>query len=147
MRNHYTLDDFINNVHKLGYTFVDYNNIRVPVLYIDDTLFEQILNFSYNKRISIDTNLNIYDDGYHVFVDITLKFLNANKEKTFLLYANESLEFFYNLATAGIFGLVSKDNPSSNIFFIQLPKKDKAEKAYDIIKDKLKRSKNNTYLE
>lgn len=137
MRNHYTLDDFINNVHKLGYTFVDYNNIRVPVLYIDDTLFEQILNFSYNKRISIDTNLNIYDDGYHVFVDITLKFLNANKEKTFLLYANESLEFFYNLATAGIFGLVSKDNPSSNIFFIQLPKKDKAEKAYDIIKDKL----------
>jgi len=137
VRNHYTLDDFINNVHKLGYTFVDYNNIRVPVLYIDDTLFEQILNFSYNKRISIDTNLNIYDDGYHVFVDITLKFLNANKEKTFLLYANESLEFFYNLATAGIFGLVSKDNPSSNIFFIQLPKKDKAEKAYDIIKDKL----------
>ena len=147
MRNHYTLDDFIKNVHKLGYTFVEYNDIRVPVLYIDDAFFEQILNFSYNKRLSIDTNLNIYDDGHHVFVDITLKFLNANKEETFLLYANESLEFFYSLATAGIFGLSSKDNQSSNIFFIQLPKKDKAEKAYEIIKDKLKKSKNNIDLE
>jgi len=138
VRNHYTLDDFIKNVHKLGYTFVEYNGIRVPVLYIDGAFFEQILNFSYNKRLSIDTNLNIYDDGYHVFVDITLKFLNANKEETILLYANESIEFFYSLATGGIFGLSSKDNQSSNIFFIQLPKKEKAEKAYEIIKDKLK---------
>ena len=141
MRNHYTLDDFIKNVHRLGYTFVEYNNIKVPVLYIDNAFFEQILNFSYNQRISIDTNLNIYDDGYHVFVDITLNFLNANKEETFLLYANDSLEFFYSLATAGIFGLASKDNQSSNIFFIQLPKKDKTEKAYNIIKDKLKEYK------
>ena len=117
MRNHYTLDDFIKNVHKLGYTFVEYNDIRVPVLYIDNAFFEQILNFSYNKRLSIDTNLNIYDDGYHVFVDITLKFLNANKEETFLLYANESLEFFYSLATAGIFGLSSKDNQIKYFFY------------------------------
>ena len=143
MRKNYTLEDFIKNVHKFGYTFVDYNSIRVPIIYIDNVFFEQILNFSYNKRLSIDTNLNIYDDGYHVFVDITLKFLNTNKEETFLLYANESLEFFYSLATAGIFGLSSKDNQSSNVFFIQLPKKDKAEKAYDLIKDKLKESKNN----
>jgi hypothetical protein len=143
VRKNYTLEDFIKNVHKFGYTFVDYNSIRVPIIYIDNVFFEQILNFSYNKRLSIDTNLNIYDDGYHVFVDITLKFLNTNKEETFLLYANESLEFFYSLATAGIFGLSSKDNQSSNVFFIQLPKKDKAEKAYDLIKDKLKESKDN----
>lgn len=138
MRSHYTLDDFIKNTHKEGYTFAEYNTIRVPVLYISHMLFEQILNFSYNKSVTVDTNINIYDDGYNVFVDITLKFLNINKEESFLLYANESLEFFHSLATAGIFGLTSKENKSSNVFFIQLPKKDKAEKAYDIIKDKLR---------
>jgi hypothetical protein len=143
VRSNYKLDDFIENLHKQGYTFVDYNDITVPVLYIDNIFFEQILNFSYNQRASIDTNLNIYDDGYHVFVDITLKFLNAGKVETFLLYANDSLEFFQVLATTGIYGLTSKENQSSNVFFVQLPKKEKAEDAYDIIKDKLKLSKNN----
>jgi hypothetical protein len=135
-----TLDDFIKNVHKLGYTIVEYNDIKIPVLYIEDTVFEQILKISYDKRMSIDTNLNIYDDGQHVFVDIILKFFNTDLEETYLLYANETLDFFSNLANAGMIGLVPSNDSQSNIFFIQLPKKDKAEKALEMIKEKLKKS-------
>ena len=47
-------------------------------------------------------NLNIYDDGQHVFVDITLKFFDTELEETYLLYANETLDFFSNLANAGM---------------------------------------------
>jgi hypothetical protein len=134
-----TLDDFIKNVHKLGYTIVEYNGIKIPVLYIEDEFFEKILKISYNKRISIDTNLNIYDDGQHVFVDIALKFLYTELEETYLLYANKTLDFFSNLASSGMIGLVTSKNPTSNIFFIKLPKKDQAEKALELIKEKLKK--------
>ncbi len=103
-----------------------------------DAVFEQILKISYNKRTSIDTNLNIYDDGHHVFVDITLKFFDTELEETYLLYANETLDFFYNLANAGMIRISRFKKSKSNIFFIQLPKKDKAEKAYEMIKEKLK---------
>lgn len=137
-----TLEDFIKNVHKLGFTIVDYNDIKIPVLYVENTFFEKVLNISYNNKISVDTNLNIYDDGHHIFVDITLKFFNTDIQENYLLYANENLDFFINLANAGMLGLAPSKDPRSNIFFIQLPKKDQAEKGLEMIKEKLKKSKN-----
>ncbi len=137
-----TLEDFIKNVHKLGYTIVDYNDIKIPVLYVENTFFEKVLNISYNNKISVDTNLNIYDDGHHIFVDVKLKFYNTDIEENYLLYANENLDFFDNLANAGMLGLAPVKDPHSNIFFIQLPKKDQAEKGLEMIKEKLKKSKN-----
>ena len=106
-----TLEDFIKNVHKLGYTIVDYNDIKIPVLYVENTFFEKVLNISYNNKISVDTNLNIYDDGHHIFVDITLKFFNTDIEENYLLYANENLDFFNNLANAGMLGLAPVIRP------------------------------------
>ena len=122
-RDFYTLDDFIKNTHRLGYTIVDLHGIKVPVLYIDSSFFDQILKISYNGKTSIDTNLNIYDDGHHIFIDLSLKFLDTPLENTYLLYANKTLDFFYNLANSGMIGLAPFGNPTSNIFFIQLPKK------------------------
>ncbi len=136
-----TLEDFIKNVHKLGYTIVDYNGIKIPAIYVEDNFFEQILKISYNNKLSIDTNLNIYDDGQQIFVDINLKFLNTYLEENFLLFANENLDFFSNLANAGMLGLAPSKNLKANIFFIQLPKKDQAEKALEMIEEKLKKSK------
>ena len=133
-----SLEDFIKNVHKLGYTLVDYNDIKIPVLYIEDIIFEQILSISYSQKVSIDTNLNIYDDGEHVFVDINLQFFETGLKQNYLLYANETLDFFSNLAIAGMMGLAPSNKMQNNIFFIQLPKKDRAEKAYEMIKEKLK---------
>ncbi len=139
-----TLNDFLENIHKLGYTIVDLDNIKIPVLYVENAFFEQILKISYNKKTSIDTNLNIYDDGHHIFISITLKFFNMDLEETYLLPADKTLNFFYNLANSGMIGLSPFQNPTSNVFFVQLPKKDQAEKAYNMIKEKMTNSHNNT---
>ncbi len=138
-----TLDDFVNNLHKLGYAIIDYHDTKIPCLYVEDQFFEQILKISYGNKMTIDTNLNIYDDGHHVFVEISFNFLNSPLEENYLLYAQENLDFFYNLANAGILGLSSSDRSKSNVFFIQLPKKDRAEKAFELITKKLKGSVNN----
>ena len=141
-RNLCNMDEFINNLHKLGYSIVDYNDIKVPCLYIEDHLFDSIVNKSYNKKISIDTTLNIYDDGSHIFVDMNLNF-DMGLEENFLLYANETLDFFYNLSNAGMLGLAPASKSKSNVFFIQLPKKERAEKAFEMIQKKLKKNKSN----
>ncbi|HYO06786.1 MAG TPA: hypothetical protein VER14_07365 [Phototrophicaceae bacterium] len=142
-RNLSNLNEFINNLHKLGYSIVDYNDIKVPCLYVEDQLFDNIVNKSYNKKISIDTTLNIYDDGSHIFVDINLNFFDMGLEENFLLYANETLDFFYNLSTAGMLGLAPASKSQANVFFIQLPKKERAEKAFEMIQKKLKKNKSN----
>ncbi len=142
-RNLCNLNEFINNLHKLGYSIVDYNDIKVPCLYIEDYLFDNIVNKSYNKKTSIDTTLNIYDDGSHIFVDINLNFFDMGLEENFLLYANETLDFFYNLSNAGMLGLAPASKSKSNVFFIQLPKKERAEKAFEMIQKKLKKNKSN----
>jgi hypothetical protein len=140
-RNLSNLNDFKNNLHKLGYSLVDYNGIKIPCLYVEDELFEKIMGMSFINKTSVDTTLNIYDDGFHVFVDISLKFFNTTLDENFLLYANETLDFFYNLSNGGILGLAPSNDLGSNIFFIQLPKKERAEKAFDMIQKKLKKSK------
>ncbi len=142
-RNLCNLDEFIGNLHKLGYSIVDYNDIKTPCLYIEDQLFDNILDNSYNKKTSIDTILNIYDDGSHIFVDINLNFFDMGLEENFLLYANETLEFFYNLSNSGMLGLAPTSKSKPNVFFIQLPKKERAEKAFEMIQSKLKKNKSN----
>ena len=138
-RDLYTLDDFIKNTHRLGYTIVDLNDIKVPVLYIDNAFFDQILKISYNRKTSIDTNLNIYDDGHHIFIDLSLKFLDTPLENTYLLYANKTLDFFYNLANSGMIGLAPFGNPTLIFFLFNYQKKNQAEKAYEMIKEKIKK--------
>ena len=140
-RNLSNLNEFVNNLHKLGYSIVDYNDIKIPSLYVEDQLFDNIVNNSYNKKISIDTTLNIYDDGFHIFVDINLNFFDMGLEENFLLYANETLDFFYNLSNAGMLGLAPASKSKSNVFFIQLPKKERVEKAFEMIQKKLKKNK------
>lgn len=137
-KNLNTLDDFLANVHKLGFSVFDYNDIKVPCLLVEDVQFENIISKSYGKPNLIDTNLNIYDDGQHVFVNLNVKFLNADLEFDFLLFANESIDFFRFLSTAGMLGIAPHESKSGNIFFVQLPKKDQAEKAFDLIQSKLK---------
>ena len=137
-RNLNSLEDFQASVHKLGFSVIDYNGTNVPCLLVEDDQFENIMSKSYGKSNLIDTNLNIYDDGHHVFVNLNVNFLNDDLEFDFLLYANETIDFFRFLSLAGMLGIApQKSRGSSNIFFVQLPKKDKAEKALELIKSKL----------
>lgn len=136
-RNLNSLEDFQASVHKLGFSVIDYNGFNVPCLLVEDVQFENIMSKSSGKSNLIDTNLNIYDDGHHVFVNLNVNFLNDDLEFDFLLYANENIDFFRLLSSAGMLGIAPQESRnSSNIFFVQLPKKDKAEKAFELIKSK-----------
>src|SRR5690606_1155257 len=137
-RELHTLEDFMANVHKLGYDFIEYHNHKVPCLLVQPEQFESIMRNSYGKPNLIDTNLNIYDDGCHVFVNLNVNFLNTDLKFDFLLYANESIDFFEALAASGMLGIVPHKSFGNNVFFVQLPKRDNAENALSLIRSKLK---------
>ena len=93
------------------------------------------------KKLAVDTLLNIFHNGYDVFVDVELKFLNIGINENYLLYANDMLEFFEALSNTGLIALapsISLTTTNSNIFMIQLPKKQAAENAFEIIKANVK---------
>jgi hypothetical protein len=72
-----------------------------------------------------------------VFVDVQMKFLNTDLQENYLLYANNMIEFFESLSETGLISLApdpSSISNSSNVFIIQLPKKELAEKAVQIIR-------------
>lgn len=137
-KNLNTFEDFVSNVHKLGYSLVDLNGAKVPCIQVDSTEFSAIMSISNGKHNIIDTNLNIFDDGIHVFVNLNIKFINTPLEFDYLLYANETIDFFKFLSLSGMVGIVPHHATGSNVFFVQLPRKDQAIKAYELIVSKLK---------
>lgn len=139
---HNTIDHFIKNLHREGASLIDFDGNKVPCIFLSSKIYDEIMNRIYGKKIIVDTLLNIFHDGYDVFVDIQLKFLNLEIIQNYVLYANDMLEFFEALANTGLIGL-APNSPSaaskSNIFMIQLPKKDPAENALRIIKSNVKK--------
>ena len=95
------------------------------------------------KAVSVNTNLNILQDGLgHVFVEITLDFSYGEIHEEFLVYANESLEFFESLANTTMLALSPPNYSEVNqdkIFMVQLPKPERAIEAIDIIKNGLEK--------
>jgi hypothetical protein len=137
-----TLEEFRANIHKEGATLVDFSGTKVPCILLNQKKYEQLLQRVYDKNIRADTFLDIFYDGQDVFVDVQVKLLDTNFEQDFLLYANDMVEFFEALADSGTISL-APDSPaytnSQNLFMIQLPKKDAAEHALEIIKANLKK--------
>ena len=139
-----TLDDFIKNIHKEGSALIDFNGNKVPCIYINPTRYDEIMNAIHGKKLAVDTLLNIFHNGYDVFVDVQLKFLNVGINENYLLYANDMLDFFEALSNTGLIALapnLSFASSNSNIFMIQLPKKEAAENAFEIIKANIKNTK------
>lgn len=136
-----TIDDFIKNLHKEGCTLIDFEGNKVSCIYINPARYNEIMNAIYGKKLAVDTLLNIFHNGYDVFVDVELKFLNIGINENYLLYANDMLEFFEALSNTGLLALApsfSLTATNSNIFMIQLPKKEAAENAFEIIKANVK---------
>jgi hypothetical protein len=99
----------------------------------------------FGKKVAADTMLDIFYDGQDVFVDVQIKFAGTDFEENYLLYANDMMEFFEALAESGLIALAPDSTSytnSQNVFMIQLPKKDAAEKALQIIKQNAKRVHN-----
>ena len=136
-----TLEDFLKNLHREGVTLIDFNGQKTPCILINPNRFEEIMRSSYGKKLAVDTLLNVFHDGQDVFVDVKLNFLNIGIEENYLLYANDMLEFFESLTRTGMIAVTSNASYSqhtSNIFMIQLPKKEAAENALRIIKTNAK---------
>lgn len=135
----HSFEDLLNSAHK-GVTLFNYNDMMIPCIFVKPGRFEEIAKACYGKPLAVDADLNIlHDDQKHVFVEILLKFSTAGLEQKVLLYANENLEFFEGLAQSGIIAMAPEPvgQSSMNIFMVQLPKRDAAKKALDLIKSYL----------
>ena len=134
------MEKLLGRVHK-DIDIFDFNGKNVPRITLDDRKFDDMMSKIQGKPISVNTNLNILQDGLgHVFVEILLDFSYGEIHEEFLIYANESVEFFESLAKTTMFALSPPNYSEVNqdkIFMVQLPKPEKAIEALDIIKDGL----------
>jgi hypothetical protein len=130
------LEKFLSERH-LDVTLYDFEGKKVPCIVVDEKKFDNIMKNIAGKPVSVETNLNILQDGLgHVFVKITLQFSHGDIEEKFLIYANENIEFFEALAETTMLTLSSSNSQfgSTNVFMIQLPKPERAQNALEIIR-------------
>ena len=126
----------------------DFNGKNVPRIMLPDRRFDEIMAKIYGKPVSVNTNLNILQDGLgHVFVEVSLDFSYGDIHEEFLIYANEYLEFFESLADTTMLALSPPQHSEVNqdkIFMVQLPKPERAINALDIIKNGLQKKSTNS---
>ncbi len=141
-RNFNTLEDFKEHIHREGATVIEFSGTKVPCIIMSTEKYEQLLRNVYDRKVRADTLLDIFYNGQDVFVDVQVKILETEFEQNFLLYANDMVDFFEALSESGMISLApdSQTHPNSqNLFMIQLPKKDAAERSLEIIKANLKK--------
>ncbi len=130
------LNDLLKNSHK-DLSVEDFEGKNVPCIGFEGKKFDDMLNKVAGKPLSVDTNLNILQDGLgHVFVEMSLTFSEGGINEKILINANENLEFFESLAKNTMLAIASTDHPEK-IFMIQLPKPEKTNEALEIIKNGL----------
>ena len=135
------LNEFLKNSHK-DLSVEDFEGKKVPCIGFEGQKFDDMLNKVAGKPLSVDTNLNILQDGLgHVFVEINLTFSSGNINEKILVNANENLEFFQSLAQSTMIAIASVNHPEK-IFMIQLPKPERAIEALEIIENGLQKGDN-----
>ena len=133
------LEQMLNKSHK-DLSVEDFEGKKVPCIGFEGRKFDDILNKVAGKPLSVDTNLNILqDDLGHVFVEMLLTFSHGGINEKVLINANENLEFFESLAENTLLAIASVDHPEK-IFMIQLPKPERTQEAFEIIKNGLEKS-------
>ena len=130
------LDNFLARSHK-ELSIQDFEGKGVPCIEFDGKRFDDILSKVAGKPLSVDTNLNILQDGLgHVFVEILLTFSHGGIKESVLVNANQNMIFFEALAQNTMIAIASKESPEK-LFMIQLPRPERALKALEIIKSGL----------
>ena len=130
------LDEFLKNCHK-DLSVEDFEGKKVPCIGFEGRKFDDMLNKVAGKPLSVDTNLNILQDGLgHVFVEMLLTFSHGEINEKILIDASKNLEFFESLAKSTMLAIASVNHPEK-IFMIQLPKPEKTREALEIIKNGL----------
>ena len=130
------LKELLKNSHK-DLSVEDFEGKQVPCIGFEGQKFDDMLNKVAGKPLSVDTNLNILQDGLgHVFVEMLLTSSHGGINEKILVNANEHLEFFESLAKNTMLAIASVNHPEK-IFMIQLPKPEKTYEALEIIKNGL----------
>jgi hypothetical protein len=136
------MKQMLERTHK-DLDIFDFNGKNVPRIMLPDRRFDEIMEKIYGKAVSVNTNLNILQDGIgNVFVEVSLDFSYGDIHEEFLIYANESLEFFESLADTTMLALSPQQHSEvhqDKIFMVQLPKPERAINALDIIKNGLRK--------
>jgi len=130
------LNSLLERVHD-GITTFDFDGRETPCILFGEEKFDAIMQRVAGRALSIDTDLNILQDGLgHVFVEMVLTFSKGGFVERVLVNANESLDFFELLAKTSILALSSPKSRfgRDNVFVIQLPRPDKAVNALEIIR-------------
>lgn len=115
----------------------DFDGKNVPCIILDENRHGRIIAYAAGNPLAAYTNLNILQDGLgHVFVEIVLTFSTGGISEKILIDASRHLDFFKCLADTAMIAFTSSETNygKNDIFMIQLPRKDKAEDALDIIK-------------
>ena len=124
------LKELLKNSHK-DLSVEDFEGKQVPCIGFEGQKFDDMLNKVAGKPLSVDTNLNILQDGLgHVFVEMLLTFSHGGINEKILVNANEHLEFFESLAKNTMLAIASVNHPEK-IFMIQLPKPEKTYEALE----------------
>ena len=140
------LNEFLKNSHK-DLSVEDFEGKQVPCIGFEGQKFDDMLNKVAGKPLSVDTNLNILQDGLgHVFVEMFLTFSHGGINEKILVNANEHLEFFESLAKNTMLAIASVNHPEK-IFMIQLPKPEKTYEALEIIKNGLANDHSKSQIE
>ncbi len=130
------LDELLKNSHK-DLSVEDFEGKNVSCIGFEGKKFDDMLSKVAGKPLSVDTNLNILQDGLgHVFVEMSLTFSEGGINEKILINANENIEFFESLAKNTMLAIASVDHPEK-IFMINLPKPEKTYEALEIIKNGL----------
>jgi len=117
-------------------TAFDFEGNEVPCIVVEEQKYDHIISNVAGKPLSINTDLNILQDGLgHVFVETILTFSQGDIAEKFLINANKHLEFFQSLAKTSMLALSSPKSHygKDNVFMIQLPRPEKAQDALEII--------------
>ena len=136
------LEKLLENVHQ-EITIFDFDGKPVPCIILDEKKYDEILSKIAGKPTSINTDLNILQDGLgHVFVEVLLTFSQGGIMEKILVNANTDLKFFESLVKTSMIALSSPKSVygKDNVFMIQLPKPEKAHDALEIIKKGLKQN-------
>ena len=133
------LEEMLNKSHR-DLSVEDFEGKKVPCIGFEGRKFDDILTKVAGKPLSVDTNLNILQDGLgHVFVEMLLTFSHGGINEKVLINASQNLEFFESLAENTMLAIASVNHPEK-IFMIQLPKPERTREAFEIIKNGLQKS-------
>ena len=133
------LEEMLNKSHR-DLSVEDFEGKKVPCIGFEGRKFDDILTKVAGKPLSVDTNLNILQDGLgHVFVEMLLTFSHGGINEKVLINASQNLEFFESLAENTMLAIASVNHPEK-IFMIQLPKPERTREAFEIIKNGLEKS-------